>query len=244
MNRTQRPRGFTLIELLVVIAIITILVSLIVTLVINVQRNAQVKRTMGTIGALQSALTGYFADFRTYPPVYINEMTDLSGTTTSTPSAIKRNETLFEYLTLKVKLGTKWFGPWLPDEQKNAARDTDKNGKPEFVDAWQSPLVFNMPGEDHSGDVNVDGKKVPGPNHMVLEESAGKWDLSNLKYDIYSYGPNLIDDSKATAATWAMRDRGVDGKYGYYKSGDSGDPPAHSHGDDVLSWSEHTNKKN
>ncbi len=244
MKRTGRRRGFTLIELLVVIAIITILVSMVVTLVINVQRNAQIKRTTGTIQSLVSGMTSYHADFRTYPPIFINEMTASGGAKTTKPSAIKRNEALYDYLTMRVKIGTKFFGPWIDDEIKNSARDTDGNTMVEFIDAWGLYIVFNMPGEDHQGDIDVDGKKVPGPNHMCLEDSAGVWNESVLKFDLYSYGPNLIDDTKSTSISMLFRDKGADGRYGFYKSGDSGDPPGHKHVDDVTSWGDSTRKAN
>lgn len=247
MHRKHQPKsGFTLVEMLVVMAIISILAAMIVTVVINVRINAQIAATTAMINVITSAIDSYKAEYIAPPPVYKDwgyepdSDMDGAGASAVTPTDyIFRNELLREWLTTRfdgfgMSGGT---GPFLHTNQITYQDDTTDSWKPgmiEFCDAWGVPLVFTMPGLDHSGEVDATGNRVNARNNMMLRitTTAGDWDHQNAKYDLYSVGPNGTDETGHTTGT--LGETTKDG--GTWGHTCSAYDPTKGVGDDIGNW--------
>src|ERR1039457_1385646 len=66
-GRMTRRRGFTLIELLIVVAIIVIIVAISLVNMINAIQRVKLKRSMGYMKSLATAIEGYATDQNSYP---------------------------------------------------------------------------------------------------------------------------------------------------------------------------------
>ena len=71
-HTTDRNRGFTLIELLVVIALILILCGLLAPVLGSALEKARVAKTYAELAQIEVALTLYYTDHQTYPPVRVS----------------------------------------------------------------------------------------------------------------------------------------------------------------------------
>lgn len=69
MRNADRRRGFTLIEMMVVIALIGILIGGVFRLIGLAGENARESITIDRIQRLENALSGFYAEYGTYPPV-------------------------------------------------------------------------------------------------------------------------------------------------------------------------------
>lgn len=250
-RKTARS-GFTLIEMLVVMAIISILVAMIVTVVMNVRRNAQIARTVATIKVIQSAMNSYKAEYLAYPPIYVDwayepdpDMDGSGATSLTSPSYLARNELLYAWLTTRFegfgKAGA--TGPFLLEKDINDKDDTTdawSAGRQEFTDAWGVPLVFVMPGLDHSLEVDEEGNRVAAQNNTMLKlaSGAGEWDHENPKFDLYSVGPNGTDETGCVLGTLTTFTKNG-GDWGYTCSDYD---PSVGVGDDIGNWKQ-ANKK-
>lgn len=67
-NIKSHGRGFTLVELLIVIGVILVLIGIMLPALGRMHDAARKAQTMSTLGALQSGLQAYYADFNMYPP--------------------------------------------------------------------------------------------------------------------------------------------------------------------------------
>lgn len=254
--RAQAQRGFTLIELLVVMAIIAILVALIVTIVQNVRENAMIAATNAEIQVIVSALDSYRAEYLSYPPVFMDwtlEPGTAPASAELTAVALRRNEVLYQWLTEKFDAIGKGAatGPFLTTEKIRYSCDLGSVlGQTEFCDAWGEPLVFCMPGVDHTGEVDSDGNAIPACDSTMLKLSgtAGDWDVDAQRYDLYSLGPDGIDGTTLASATAAMfsttYDKNGDGGTwsGSISSYDAIKGTAPSVGDDIGTWKFMTRK--
>jgi prepilin-type N-terminal cleavage/methylation domain-containing protein len=61
-------RGFTIVELLIVVAVIVILIGILLPSLGKIHNVARDAQTRSTLGAIQSGLQQYYADFNMYPP--------------------------------------------------------------------------------------------------------------------------------------------------------------------------------
>ena len=192
--------GFTLIELLVVIAIIGMLAAFVISVAEGVISGSKAKKTKSTIDTISLALNAYKNAYGDYPPIYTNGKASrmlhvrANGShyyynqtfNRSSDNEAKRRdrlEGLYYYLTAKFK-GER-NSPFLINASELSAVDFDQDKRPELVDGWDFTFVYYRPGLDHSADIDEDGNVHSGSDNRN-------------RFDIYSYGPDNTDNSKAT----------------------------------------------
>jgi prepilin-type N-terminal cleavage/methylation domain-containing protein len=73
----RRPHGFTLLEILIVVVVIAVLVAILVPSISKLKKNVAKSTTIATLGALQTGIQQYYADFGIYP--YSQPTTYASG---------------------------------------------------------------------------------------------------------------------------------------------------------------------
>lgn len=178
----KRTSGFTLIELLIVIAIIGMLAALIAAGISGVQKAAAEAQARTDIETIQTGLKAYESDTGTYPGWNVDPDPD----TNSFPDVFERlcGEKPPEgrggrnapYAELKIdKLVVE--DPDEPSGWRTATKDERYEPDVEkfYMDPWENPYVYR---EWNSKEARED--------YMINRDS----------FDLYSIGPNEIDQSK------------------------------------------------
>ncbi|MHC5054313.1 MAG: type II secretion system protein [Planctomycetota bacterium] len=115
------PGGFTLTELIVVMAIVSILSGLVLGGVMAARKRGAVMSTQTFITQLEAAINQYEVSYGDYP---------------HGAGGVESAELLHQALTSRSWTGR---GEYDPDK----FRDTDGNGRPEFVDHWLQPVIYH-----------------------------------------------------------------------------------------------------
>jgi len=134
----RRAAGFTLTEILVVLFIIGLLSGLILTGVMAARRKIGRDNTRMMITALSAAISNYESQWGDYPPG---------------EGGLPGSEELHAALTAPLH-----EGPFVR-EGYPPARDTDKNGRKEFVDHWKRPIGYTHH-RNYSGDPRADDYRL------------------------------------------------------------------------------------
>ena len=166
-----RSTGFTLVELLITIAIIVVLASLVTVGVMSAKQKTIISTTKTQLDGIRTALTMYESDNGVYPYG--------DGNGPSSKTAPKSRDDSGNAKMVMALLGI--------DENGN------KVGTP-YWSAKEQGLgeSVSIPGAK----VALDGWKVPFIYRSACDEDGNERDnIHNPdSYDIYSCGPNMIDD--------------------------------------------------
>ncbi len=170
----SRKKAFTLVELLAVIAIIGILAGFIFAAVHSAIERAKISKTQSTINSLDIALKSYERDAGSFSGL-LQELNAANGDLQTQAQRAR----LVEVLSGKelqsdgtfrvdrdIRSEAYWNGPYLEPKRKELSE------KGELVDAWGKPL-----------DVRI--KTAAYDKLMKYKPDS---------YEIYSYGPNEVDD--------------------------------------------------
>ena len=159
--RKRSLTGFTVIELMVVISIIAILLTFIIPMGGKAKLKARIAKTKAEIGALETAISAYYADMGHYP-------TD----DTSAPNEVD-NTDIITYLSGRtggtgaydtdIVNDANWNGPYMEF-------DADNISGGQFIDPWGNAYSIEI---DLDGDITT----TPPSNNA-------------LSYDITSNGPS------------------------------------------------------
>jgi general secretion pathway protein G len=176
----MHKRGFTLLELLVVISVIALLAGFLGVVIGNVMGKAELKKTEATVQAISSALQNYFTEWNNY--YWAGR--DVADTAAEA----------ITYLEERVAIDIQGVshGPYITEPLPKDPGGTH------YVDAWGQLIRIRFPGADHSTD------KTRGPDLSGATLIPGNINLVTAKPEIYSIGPNGVDDTfqNSTGAHW------------------------------------------
>jgi prepilin-type N-terminal cleavage/methylation domain-containing protein len=181
LKMASRKKAFTLIELLAVIAIIGILAGFIFAAVSSAIERARISKTQSTINSLDVAMKSFERDAGSFSDL----LTELNAPNGQLKSETQRAR-LVEVLSGKklkpdgtfqvdndIRSQALWNGPYLEPRRKELSE------KGELVDSWGHPL-----------DVRI---KTSAYDKMMKHRPDS--------YEIYSYGPNEVDDGGKSTGT-------------------------------------------
>ena len=207
----MRRRGFTIIELLVVISIIAILASILLPTFNKVRKVAQCGAVQGTIRALEQALRAYHDDNTLYP---VEDKSDVPTT-----------GFLFQLQTLGLN------SPYVRDLKM---QDVEPSTIPLAANAKVKDSWYQAARKNHihyrRGPLRTEGG--------VTSEAGYKAALANFygndaTFNLWSFGPNRVDDSSDQAETGTFTRAATGGS-----GGDEGTDPNAVDGikDDLTNW--------
>lgn len=172
--RWKREKGFTLLELLAVIMIISILAALMTVGGVMAHRKAKIEKTKAILEALETACSGYTAEYRVHP--YINPE----------PLGLDPEEDDHHLAALIWLLTTRRTEPFLSIDKDWIVKLEDVQKAPdgrEFyvaVDAFEHPLRFKQTVAGRSW-WNAKGKitftsRGPDGEFGVIDDETGEYD--------------------------------------------------------------------
>jgi general secretion pathway protein G len=161
MKQRKRSAGFTLIELLTVIAIIAILLALVIPMGGKAKQKARIAQAQAEIAALETAISGYYADMGHYPTDDLTQASEQSNAIIIKHLSGRTNGT--GAYDMAIVNDPDWSGPYM---EFNA----DRISGSQFVDPWGNAYSIAI---DLDGDVTT----TPPANNA-------------LSYDISSSGPS------------------------------------------------------
>ncbi|TET38156.1 MAG: prepilin-type N-terminal cleavage/methylation domain-containing protein [Planctomycetota bacterium] len=169
--KPRRNTGFTLVELLVTIAIIVVLASLVTVGVMSAKKKVKIATTKTQLDGLRTALTMYESDHSEYP--YGDGNGPSSRTDPKTRDDSGNAKMVMALLGLDEsgnKVGTVYWAA----KEKGLGDSVSIPGAKVALDGWKVPLIYRS-ACDEDGNERDD---IHNPD----------------SYDIYSCGPNMIDD--------------------------------------------------
>ncbi len=208
----MRRRGFTLIEILVVISIIGVLAAIILPALAHVMESSKVSSCSNEIRQLEAALASYESVHRDYPPSRLSEI-GIAGNRTN-----EGNESLLVCLT------TEKEGPfWEIREDQLGNSDGDQaprlistyNGSTirtrdlyELLDPWGNPYVYVHAKDLATGySVTYMAEGRTQPVEPVRQGEKAGITPGEGKYQIWSFGPNGVNDQGAEDDVVSWRGR-------------------------------------